>query len=253
MTTKTDGLIETVRNALGSKYEFPYYALIRVHSRRDGTFHIPAPWFNGMTRRAKWAGNLPIASDNRDGEYYECPICGERNFFSGVCEDCRRDFEVWDEVEEEWIDGELPLEYRNHEAMKKAAKDELLRRIDAGIPDLGIVSAEIVLPVPWGAEWDPSPFLKSEEWSAEIALDRIESVIRTHETLKEKEEYQKMIREFQPDEGLPLDYIEGDVIEVEDSDELRRHVNGVWEHKHPESGYDYWHPMARIHKEHRKV
>ena len=34
---------------------------------------------------------------------------------------------------------------------------------------------------------------------------------------------------------------------VEGSDEVRRQVNGVWQHKH--EGYDYWHPMARVHKE----
>lgn len=40
---------------------------------------------------------------------------------------------------------------------------------------------------------------------------------------------------------------EVEVIQVEGSEELRRQVNGVWQHKH--EGYDYWHPMARVHKE----
>lgn len=40
---------------------------------------------------------------------------------------------------------------------------------------------------------------------------------------------------------------EAEVIHVEGSEELRRQVNGVWQHKH--EGYDYWHPMARVHKE----
>lgn len=39
---------------------------------------------------------------------------------------------------------------------------------------------------------------------------------------------------------------EAEIIEVEGSDELRRCVNGVWQHKH--EGYDYWHPTARVHK-----
>jgi len=258
MTTKAIKVIETVRKALEPKYEFPYYALIRVRSKRDGIFHIPAPWFNGMSKRSKWAGNLPIAQDKRNGEYYECPFCGEPSFSSGVCQDCRRDYEVWEEDEDgdfgndgQWVDGPLPIEYRNHEAMKKAAKEEFLRRLDAGITDLGIVSAEIILPVPWGAEWDPSPFLKCGDYSAQFALDRIETEIRAQEELKKHEAYQKMIREYTPEGGAPLDYIEGDVIEVEGSDELRRHENGIWQHKHPEDGYDYWHPMARIHKESR--
>jgi len=243
-------LIEKVRKALEPKYEFPYYALIRMHSKRDGTFHIPAPMFNGMTRRSKWAGSLPIAGDKRDGEYYECPFCGEKSFYSGVCEECRRDFEVWekDGYDGQWVDGPLPLEYRNHEAMKNAAKDELLRRIDTGVPDLGIYSAEIVLHVAWGAEWEPSPFLKCSDYSAQWALDRIEKEIRSHEKLKKYEEYQEMIRNYTLEDGVPLDYLEGDVITVEGTNELRRHVNGVWQHKHPEDGYDYWHPMARVHK-----
>lgn len=43
-----------------------------------------------------------------------------------------------------------------------------------------------------------------------------------------------------------------DEIVVEDSDinEIRRLVEGVWQHKHNE--YDYWHPMARVHKEAKK-
>jgi len=40
---------------------------------------------------------------------------------------------------------------------------------------------------------------------------------------------------------------ESEIIYVEGSDEVRRQVNGVWQHKH--ESYDYWHPMARVHKE----
>jgi small subunit ribosomal protein S3 len=43
------------------------------------------------------------------------------------------------------------------------------------------------------------------------------------------------------------DFEEAEVIHVEGSDEVRRQVNGVWQHKH--GSYDYWHPMARVHKE----
>ena len=42
------------------------------------------------------------------------------------------------------------------------------------------------------------------------------------------------------DEDAELIYVEG-------SDEVRRQVNGIWQHKH--GSYDYWHPMARVHKE----
>ncbi len=240
----TNENIETIRNALKAKYEFPYYALIRVRPTHGPSFHIPAPFFDGS------AGNLPIASDRRDGEYYTCPFCGEKSYYAGVCQNCRRDFEVWNEEEEEWEEGPLPIEYQNHEALKRAVKTDFLKRLDAGVPDLGIISAEIVLSNPPSnvCGENHSPFLKSTDWNAQRSLDHVERVIRAHESLKEKEEYQKMIREYTPADGVPLDYIEGDEIIVEGTDEKRRYQNDVWQHMHGD--YCYWHPMGRMHKEH---
>jgi hypothetical protein len=40
---------------------------------------------------------------------------------------------------------------------------------------------------------------------------------------------------------------EAEIIHVEGSDEVRRQVSGIWQHKH--GSYDYWHPMGRVHKE----
>jgi len=235
----TQDLIETVRTALKSRYEFPYYSLVRITTRHYGTIHIPAPMFNGMSKRAVWAGNLPIATDRRDGRYYTCPFCGETSYYAGVCQDCRRE-----------MYGELPIEYRNHEAVKTAVKEEFLRRLDSGL-ELGILYAEIVLSDgPHDHCETQSPFLKRSEYRAEEAINYIDRVIRSHVRHQEREEYEKVIREYVPD-GIPIDYIEGDVIEVEGSEELLRHINGVWQHKHPEDGYDYWHPMARVHKEDR--
>lgn len=53
--------------------------------------------------------------------------------------------------------------------------------------------------------------------------------------------------EEEPQAEVAEDFEEAEVIQVEGSEELRRQVNGVWQHKH--EGYDYWHPMARVHKE----
>ena len=53
--------------------------------------------------------------------------------------------------------------------------------------------------------------------------------------------------EEEPQADLSGDFEEAEVIHVEGSDEVRRQVNGVWQHKH--GSYDYWHPMARVHKE----
>lgn len=219
--------IKIIKEELKPRYEFPYYALIRIHTRHYGTIHIPAPQFDGLSRRSRWAGNLPIAPDKRDGEYYQCPFCGVPSFFAGVCQDCRSDFEVWVSDEDygndgSWEDGPLPREYGNHEALKCAVKKEFLRRLDSGVPDLGIESAEIVLPVEWGYECNVSPFLKTVSFAAEQALYCLENNIFT-----------------------PNNYKQGDEIIVEGSDEVRRQVNGVWQHKH--ESHDYWHPMARVH------
>ncbi len=43
------------------------------------------------------------------------------------------------------------------------------------------------------------------------------------------------------------DFEEAELVYVEGSEEVRRQVNGVWQHKH--ESHDYWHPMARVHKE----
>ncbi len=53
--------------------------------------------------------------------------------------------------------------------------------------------------------------------------------------------------EEEPQAEAAEEFEEAEVIQVEGSEELRRQVNGVWQHKH--EGYDYWHPMARVHKE----
>ena len=246
MTTEVDEFFETVRNALEPKYDFPYYALVRIYTKRYGTIHIPAPFFNGVSNRSKWAGNLTIASDKRDDEYYECPFCGEKSFFSGICQNCKCDFEVWDANEEEWIDGQLPIEYQNHEALKKSVEKEILYKLDHKILDLGIISAEIVLPVPQGYPWETSLFLKESTLDTLIAFNRIKLKMNKFKKFIEIPEVKKILNDIVCETGVSFDYIDGDVTEVEGSEELRRQVNGVWQHKH--EGYDYWHPMASIHK-----
>jgi len=188
MTTEQ---IETIRKALEQKYDFPYYSLIRVHTRHNGTFHVPAPMFNGMSRRSEWAGELPIASDKRDGEYFECPFCGESSFYSGVCQNCEGDYDILAEHADEWEAGCMPERYRlqnrenrmrmlqcrNHEAVKTAVKEEFLRRLDSGL-ELGILYAEIVLSDgPHDHCETQSPFLKRREYRADEALNYIDRVV----------------------------------------------------------------------------
>lgn len=241
-------MIETVRNALAPKYEFPYYALVRIHTKHYGTIHIPAPFFNGgeCNPRSQWAGDLPVASEKRNGKYYKCPICGETSYYAGVCQDCRRNYEIWVEYPENeyqgsWEEGPLPLEYRNHEALKASVKNEILYRIDHRIPDLGIISAEIVLSEPPSnvCGENHSPFMKSSSWESQNALRDLHSMIEYYTRGKKDE----------------IHYSENDeIIFVPGSDERKVYKNGTWYHKHgateskPENNYDYWHPMARIHK-----
>ena len=68
-------------------------------------------------------------------------------------------------------------------------------------------------------------------------------------SLPEFENYNKVIiQDYSPKGGAPIDYIEGDVIEIANSTELRMYKNKLWMHKHPDNGYAYWHPMERVHK-----
>jgi small subunit ribosomal protein S3 len=65
---------------------------------------------------------------------------------------------------------------------------------------------------------------------------------------------EKVVEELEeaeePQAEASEDIEEAELIYVECSEEVRRQVNGVWQHKH--ESYDYWHPMARVHKEARE-
>ena len=72
-----------------------------------------------------------------------------------------------------------------------------------------------------------------------VVPEKVVEVVEVVEEPKEAEE------EAQPEASE--DFEEAELIYVEGSEEVRRQVNGVWQHKH--ESYDYWHPMARVHKE----
>ena len=76
----------------------------------------------------------------------------------------------------------------------------------------------------------------------ELSKDRLILVAQAAKKLAELEE-----AEEEPQVEAPEDSEEAELIYVEGSEEVRRQVNGVWQHKH--ESYDYWHPMARVHKE----
>lgn len=85
--------------------------------------------------------------------------------------------------------------------------------------------------------------LVSEEAAGEIA--EIEEVLEEEPVKAETSDKETVEREVS-DEGSSYptgDTESGELLENEE----RREVDGVWQHKH--SGHDYWHPIARIHRE----
>jgi len=82
---------------------------------------------------------------------------------------------------------------------------------------------------------------KAPAAASEKAVEKVVEEIEVAE-LEEAEE--------EPQGEASEDSEEAELIYVEGSEEVRRQVNGVWQHKH--ESYDYWHPMARVHKEARE-
>ena len=79
---------------------------------------------------------------------------------------------------------------------------------------------------------------KAPAAASEKAVEKVVEEIEVAELEEAEEETQVEASE---------DSEEAELIYVEGSEEVRRQVNGVWQHKH--ESYDYWHPMARVHKE----
>ena len=163
--------IEEIVEPKNEVEEVGYYDLVRVTPTHGSTFHIPAPFFLRTQRRIDFVFALQVAKDLRGNDYYSCPRCGEKSFFSGLCGGCQTELypREFDEELDEVIEYDLTsMQYRNHEALKRASKAEFLRRLDQGVPDLGISSAEFVISDPdaaypcWYAEdeFPPRPSLE---------------------------------------------------------------------------------------------
>lgn len=74
-----------------------------------------------------------------------------------------------------------------------------------------------------------------EEEAAEVAEEVTAKETAAEETAGEKADTGEAA---QDDDSIPIE---------DHGDEQRRLADGVWQHKH--EGYDYWHPVARVHKE----
>lgn len=85
--------------------------------------------------------------------------------------------------------------------------------------------------------------LVSEEAAGEVA--EVEEVLEEEPVKPETSEEATVETEVSDEEpsSSTADLESGEVLENEE----RREVDGVWQHKH--AGHDYWHPIARIHRE----
>ena len=140
-------------------YDFPYHALVEIKfAHNQGTMHIPLPFFSENQNRIDFVLDLAISEKIRDNEFFHCPICKTSSFYAGVCEECYETLyaEFYEDENEDSVEF---YKYReefykekckfiriqhNHEALKSATKKEFLRRLDDGIPSLGIISACII-------------------------------------------------------------------------------------------------------------
>jgi small subunit ribosomal protein S3 len=76
-----------------------------------------------------------------------------------------------------------------------------------------------------------------EEEAVEVA-DIEETGVTEEASAEEVEEESCADEAAESDDSIPIEDL---------GDEQRRLVDGVWQHKH--ESYDYWHPVARVHKE----
>jgi small subunit ribosomal protein S3 len=99
----------------------------------------------------------------------------------------------------------------------------------------------IVKPVEKPAETPKKERTAKPKASAAVPKKTVEKLVEEIEVAELEE------AEEEPQAEASEDIEEAELIYVEGSEEVRRQVNGVWQHKH--ESYDYWHPMARVHKE----
>ncbi|MBC7085773.1 MAG: 30S ribosomal protein S3 [Methanomethylovorans sp.] len=93
---------------------------------------------------------------------------------------------------------------------------------------------------------EPKPSIKkylTEEAAGEVA--EIEEPFEEEKVVSEESEIVAEEQEKSEEEshGSEDNLESGEILENEE----RREVDGVWQHKH--AGHDYWHPIARIHRE----
>jgi len=109
-----------------------YYDLIELPSGA----HIPVPIAKKLVGEEA-VRKIPVSHKVRNELFFECPICGERGFYSGLCPDCWLDAEHDDELEEfanKWYYmrmSDYPLKEKAFVNMVKKRRFRKLRYIKA--------------------------------------------------------------------------------------------------------------------------
>ena len=95
-----------------------YYDLIKVKFPSGLVWHIPVPSFLLNQQRIDFYKNLPMSHQERDSEYFSCPVCNKPSFYDKPCMgDCHRKLPGW---------------YRNEKKIEKRDKERFMTMIDYG-------------------------------------------------------------------------------------------------------------------------
>jgi len=102
------------------KKEINYYDLVEIKNlHTHQVFHIPALFFP-----QEFLDTLSYSHKKRGEEFFSCPVCGDKSFFSGICFLCGHDDNVFVKKN---VD-----EYKKYEPQKRHFKNRFLKMVLSG-------------------------------------------------------------------------------------------------------------------------
>jgi hypothetical protein len=106
----------------GLKKTVEYYDLVEIkHLWTYQVFHIPACFFP-----QEFLDTLPYSCILRDEDFFRCPVCGDKSFFSGLCSLCNND-------NHPFVKRKVK-EYKKYELQKWKFKERFLKMVESGNP-----------------------------------------------------------------------------------------------------------------------
>ena len=106
----------------GNKKCVDYYDLVEIkHLWTYQVFHIPACFFP-----QDFLNTLPYSCFLRDEDFFHCPVCGDKSFFSGLCSLCNNDNHPYIKRKVE--------EYNRYAQQKEKFKQRFLKMVKSGKP-----------------------------------------------------------------------------------------------------------------------